>query len=168
MKFLTDAELKRFETASLELVRIQCLINDQRAEMIEVANAAFLRFLQEGRFHIHFRDDDYYSLTPKDANTDRDMSKLVMETFNLGWHDDFSIYGKGFYIEGRVDDGRMTLYLHIHTEPSQESLKALKLDFDFGELLRSQVEKSLEDAEQNLIEAEKERDKRRAQLEKLK
>lgn len=152
---ITPEEQNQFDELTNERRNLDVRAAEIRASQTSLIENIFLRFLQKGKWSVDpIKVDpiqgDVMRVKPKDIESDNLMTKLLMTTFNLGWHDGFAIFAKSVYIGGNVDDGRLTLFLDtagrkVSSVEVRDNLGKLNLDFDFGEMIRtSKLEKAAE------------------------
>ena len=175
MSIITEEETKKLDAIREKLKTIkddQRLLEDER---VVVAEAIFLRFLQAGKWNVSKvktgADEDLMKITPANDVSEKSMTHLLMETFDLGWHDNFLIGFPSGYVEGRVDDGRLSLYLDFYgtlkSKKVQEGLRALNVDFDFGNMIRESTHERIDALQNQIRNATAERDHLLEQMKEL-
>lgn len=171
-EFVTDKELEDLKDCNHQLRALRMQSNDLDNIKRGIMENVFLRFLQKGRWSVLVNGSSSLRIRPADHDSEELMVRLVTATFNLDWHDSFEIWSGGVVnISGRVDDRELRLYLDLYngleSPDVQEGLKILRINFDFGPMIRNAYETKISALDESIRNMETQRENLRNQLDKL-
>lgn len=171
-EFVTDKELEDIKECNHQLRALRMQSNDLDNIKRGIMESIFLRFLQKGKWSVLVNGSSTLQIRPADSASENLMVSLVTATFNLDWHDSFEIWSGGVVnISGRVDDGKLGLYLDLYkgleSPEVQEGLKILRIDFDFGPMIQNAFETKISALDESIKNMETQRENLRNQLNKL-
>lgn len=174
MAIINDQETAQFNDFQRQIDdlngQIRILFDHQKRILQDV----FLRFLQTGKWRIRKAKKDDSSLmriTPVDNNSEQLMVQMLMEALALNWHGEFVVFASGVHVEGRVHDGKLSLYLDaydtLEADRVQTGLKVLNVDFDFGEMIKDAMREKIDFLTQTIESNTTERDQLLAKLKEM-
>jgi len=114
-------------------------------EMEAVAASMFLEHLRTGKWKV-----EHGRLCPADGSAEDATVNILSDALRLGYHDRFSVHDGRISISGFVDDGHLTLSLHLTARATLDEVQAeahlLRVNMDLTPLLRKRLERELETA----------------------
>ena len=126
-------------------------------ELQASASQTFLESLQRGHWKV---GDNCYApdLVPVDKDAESALEEVLSRALKLGYHDQFAIEDGKVQIRGQVNDGDLTLSLHVGMKPDpealQKDLKRLHLNIDLTSWIRRETRAALEFADRKLHSAQ--------------